>query len=439
MRRPAPQELLRRRPLVEPRHESPARAHVAVASAFALAVVVGSVGCSSRSASSALAAPFDGGAGDPADVPLDGVTREQVALFDEGDELFDLTLRDYDGLGPLYTRTSCGACHEGAARGPGFVQKMSVVLADGVTAADDQTSTLPFGNTVHPLVTAGAKTPIVPPPGDARVKVTTRVGPPVLGRGYLEAILDAEIERVAAEEALRTDGVHGRVNHVVYASEESADTSFHAHKKGDVVIGRFGLKARIGTLDDFTADAMQGDMGITSPLRPQEIPNPDGLTDDLRPGVDVTLDSVNKRAIYMRLVAIPRRSASAAGGALFARATCDACHVPSLKTRADYPIAPLAGIDAPVYTDLLLHDMGDALADGTRAIDGEATSRDWRTAPLIGLRFSRSFLHDGRARSIREAILLHDGSGSEANASVRRFAALSPEDQATLVDFVGEL
>src|SRR5204862_462561 len=82
---------------------------------------------------------------------------------------------------------------------------------------------------------------------------------------------DAEIERVAAEEAGRDDGTHGRINHVVYASESNPDTRYHRHAKGDVVIGRFGLKARIGTLDDFTADALQGDMGITNPLRPGEL------------------------------------------------------------------------------------------------------------------------------------------------------------------------
>src|SRR5262249_7128579 len=122
--------------------------------------------------------PSNSGTGDPFDVPIDGVTHEQVLSFYEGDELFGLALRDYDGLGPLYTRTSCGACHSDATRGPGLVQKMSVVEADGVTASPDQ-SKLPYGNTVHPLMTAGATTPIVPPVGDSSIKVTTRIGPPV--------------------------------------------------------------------------------------------------------------------------------------------------------------------------------------------------------------------------------------------------------------------
>ena len=386
----------------------------------------------------------DGGTGgatetfqpDSFDVPIDGIDAAQEKVFLEGDNLFDLVLHEADGLGPLYTRAACGACHETGVRGPGSVQKMVVVEADGVTTAADQ-SKLPFGHTVHPLTAAGATTPILPP-DDPSVKVTLRVGPPILGRGYLEAIDDASILAREAEQSLRSDLIHGRVNHVVYSSEPNPDPTFNAHKKGDMVIGRFGTKARIATLDEFTADALQGDMGVTSPLRPDEILNPDGLTDDLKQGVDVTADSVNKRAMYVRLTAIPgRKGLTDAGQALFAQAKCDVCHAPSMKTSADYPIAVLAGIDAPVYTDMLLHDMGDALADGM--IDGEAQSRDWRTAPLLGLRFNKTFLHDGRAHTVEEAISLHAGEGSEAAESVAIYKGLSAGDHDALLAFVSAL
>jgi CxxC motif-containing protein (DUF1111 family) len=314
---------------------------------------------------------------------------------------------------------------------------MSVVEDDGVTTASDQ-SKLAFGHTLHPLLAAGASTPILPPDGDPSVKVTIRVGPPVLGRGYMEAVLDSEILRVASEQAERSDAIHGRVNHVVYASEANPDTRFHTHQKGDTVIGRFGLKARIATLDDFTADALQGDMGITSPLRPTELPNPDGLMDDRKPGVDTSIDNVNARAMYMRLLAIPKRAElGARGEQLFDDTHCSVCHVPSLKTRPDYPIALLAGVDAPIFSDLLLHDMGDGLADGM--IDGEARSRDWRTAPLIGLRFNKTFLHDGRARTVEEAIAEHDVPGSEASASLHLFAQLAASDRQVLLDYVDTL
>ncbi len=412
--------------------------------ALALSALAACSGDPSASTGGSGGTGGDGGTGgatetfqpDSFDVPIDGIDAAQTKVFLEGDNLFDLVLHEADGLGPLYTRAACGACHETGVRGPGSVQKMVVVEADGVTTAADQ-SKLPFGHTVHPLTTAGATTPILPP-DDPSVKVTLRVGPPILGRGYLEAIDDASILAREAEQSLRSDMIHGRVNHVVYSSEPNPDPTFNAHKKGDMVIGRFGTKARIATLDEFTADALQGDMGVTSPLRPDEILNPDGLTDDLKQGVDVTADSVNKRAMYIRLTAIPgRKGLTDAGQALFAQAKCDVCHAPSMKTSADYPIAVLAGIDASVYTDMLLHDMGDALADGM--IDGEAQSRDWRTAPLLGLRFNKTFLHDGRAHTVEEAILLHAGEGSEAAESVAIYEGLSAEDNAALLAFVSAL
>ena len=378
----------------------------------------------------------------PKDKPIDGLTEEQTKAFNQGDYLFDLNLRTGDGLGPLYTRNNCGACHTSALRGPGTVTKMSVVEADNITPAADQ-SKLAFGHTVHPLLAAGATKPILPPPDDPTVRVTFRMGPPVLGRGYMEAIEDSEIERIESEQAGRSDGIHGRINHVVYASEANPDTSFHQHQKGDTVIGRFGVKARIATLDDFAADALQGDMGITSPLRPEEFANPDGLLDDLKPGVDVTAESVNFRANYTRMLSIPRAKKlsdeAQKGKAIFEAASCSVCHAPSLHTRSDYPIGALADLDAAVYTDFLLHDMGDDLADGLEGVDGEAGPRDWRTSPLIGMSFFKSFLHDGRAKSIEDAIVAHGSTGSEAAGAVAAFQALSPDDAAALIAFVTSL
>lgn len=375
------------------------------------------------------------------DIPVPGISEEWQAAFNAGDIAFSTPLREADGLGPLYSRASCDACHAEALRGPGGVEKMSVVLADRATPDPDQ-SRLGHGHTVRPLTTAGATTPILPPEGDPAVKVTLRVGPPVIGRGYVEAVLDSEIERVAAEQLARGGPVRGRVNHVKYGSTTSADARFHTLTAGSDAIGRFGLKARVPTLDDFTADAFQGDLGITSPLRPAELPNPDGLTDDDHPGVDVELGSVVSRATYLRLLAIPSRHLPAGGAELFASTGCAECHVPSLRTRADYPVEPLADIEAPLYSDLLLHDMGDDLADGLPTapdLDGEAGSRDWRTPPLIGLRYFRTFLHDGRATSLEAAVLGHRGPGSEANDAVSRFLALSAESHRALLQFVEEL
>jgi CxxC motif-containing protein (DUF1111 family) len=400
-------------------------------------------GCSG-SDDSGSSEPAPGSQATPADAvdgPILGLDLALEREFNDGDLSFGTPLRDVDGLGPLYTRSSCAACHDSGVRGPGLVQKMAIVEADGVTPALDQ-SKLAFGHTVHPLTAGGGHSPIVPPIGESNVKVSERLGPPVIGRGYLEAVADSEIERVAGEQSERGDAVKGRVNYVSYASEPNSDKRFHDYRPGDKVIGRFGLKARVATLDDFTADAFQGDMGITSPLRPREILNPDGLEDDAKPGVDVSFASVNRRAMYLRLLAIPIRRTSAEGAELFARAACTACHVESLRTRADYPVAELADIDAPIYSDLLLHRMGRNLADGLPAaadIDGDAGSFEWRTAPLIGLRFNRTFMHDGRASDVEAAIVAHRGEGSEANASVDAFDALTTAERATLLEFVRAL
>ena len=367
------------------------------------------------------------------DVPLDGLSAADVARFKLGDELFDLPFRAPDGLGPYFIRSSCGACHSEGSRGPGLVQKMAIVEADGITASADQ-SALPYGHTLRTGLTAGAMTPLTAPQLP-NVLVSIRLGPPVFGRGYLEAIEDAEILRVAGEQAQRGDAIHGVVPMSTFASVSSGD-GYSSYQLGDPVIGRFGVKARVATLDDFTADAFQGDMGMTTPMRPTELANPDNLTDDQRAGVDLDQEHVDKVAFYLRRIAIPKRlNLPERGPALFDQVQCSGCHVPAMHTRADYPIEQLRDIDAPVYTDLLLHDMGDALADGM--VDGGADSRAWRTAPLIGLRFSPMlYLHDGRAASVTDAILQHAG---EAQAAADAFRALSPADQDILVAFVEAL
>lgn len=368
------------------------------------------------------------------DVPIDGLGAADDAKFNDGDELFDLPFLPADGLGPLYVRTACGSCHNEGSRGPGVVKKMAVVTADGVTAAADQ-SALTYGHTIRDSLAAGATTPLDPPAGLANVFVTTRLGPAVLGRGYVEAVDDAEIQRMETSQAARTDGIHGKRNLVAFASAMTPDAAFDNHKLGDMVVGRFGLKARIATLDDFAADAFQGDMGLTTPMRPTELPNPDGLTDDLRAGVDLDIDHINEVAFYMRRIAIPKRvNLTQRGTDLFTQVNCAVCHAPSLHTRADYPIPQLANIDAPIYTDLLLHDMGKDLADGQT--DGSADSFAWRTAPLIGMRFASNYLHDGRAHNVRDAILAHAG---EAAGAVQAFQALSADDQQLLVQFVEAL
>jgi CxxC motif-containing protein (DUF1111 family) len=225
---------------------------------------------------------------------------------------------------------------------------------------------------------------------------------------------------------------------VTYQSEGSVDPTFHRTRKGDRVVGRFGVKARVGYLDDFAADAFQGDLGLTSPLRPVEPSNPDGLTDDLKPGVDVDAPSLAFVADYLRLLRLPaRRARNGPGAQAFEKATCDVCHVPALRTRSDVPVPPLAGVDVPLYTDVLLHDLGPSFSDGL--VEGDASPTEFKTPPLVGLRFFRSFLHDGRAATLDDAIRLHGGEGSEARASVDAYRALPDAEREALLDFLSSL
>jgi CxxC motif-containing protein (DUF1111 family) len=399
----------------------------------ALPFVLAVVGCSNPTTPPKILVSEDS-----SDLPLKGASDDQLARFKTGDALFDIVYHDGDGLGPDYIRTSCGSCHASAARGPGSVQKMALVDSDGVTPLPDQ-SALSYGHTVRPYFAGGATDALLPPAGMPQVKLSMRMGVAVFGRGYIDAVDDAEIERVEAEQAQRGDGIHGHINRVTFTSEANPDTRYHQHYKGQTgLIGRFGLKARIATIDDFAADASQGDMSITSPMRPDELANPDGKTDDDKPGIDVPIETINALADYMRLLEIPKRMLPAGNGpALFAAAACATCHAPSLRTRADYPIAQLAGIAAPLFSDLLVHDMGSELADGL--VDGTAGSRQWRTAPLIGLRHFQNYLHDGRAHSVEEAILAHDGAGSEGHVAVDAYRALSDADRAVLIAYVSSL
>lgn len=346
-------------------------------------------------------------------LPLSTLSSEELDRFKQGDALFEATIRESDGLGPLYVRDACSACHAGDGRGPGLVTKVVPVEANTTVAP----RLLPYGPTERPYTSAGAKIPLLAP-RDASLRVVSRLPPAVFGRGYLEAIADAEIERLAQLAGRRQGSARGRLNRL-----------------HDGRIGRFGIKARLASLRDFAAEALNGDMGVTSPLRPEEPAGPEGLRDDDKPGVDFTLEQVELLGEYVRALQIPeRRAQGEAGRALFEKALCAQCHVPALSTSADYPIRALSAVKAEVYTDLLLHDMGSALADGVTE-DG-AGPREFRTAPLIGLRFLPRLLHDGRAETVEAAILAHGEADSEARDSVASFRALAAAERGALIKFV---
>lgn len=356
---------------------------------------------------------------DRADVPIQGISESLLARFRAGDELFEAMFREVDGLGPVYARASCGDCHAGDGRGPGLV--MRVGRLDPNVSDERMRELLPFGDMERPYAIGAAK-PLLLNVGP-ELKKSPRLPPPVFGRGYIEAVDDASIE---AQFALARPGgsISGRIARIEDGPERSSR------------IGRFGLKARTADLTAFTAEALHGDMGLTSSRHPEEPSSENELTSDGKPGIDVSDEQVAMLADYVRLLALPPRISKSdrEGALLFAQLDCSGCHVPSLRTRANYPIAQLADIDAPLYSDLLLHDMGEELSDGIK--EGAAEAREWRTAPLIGLRFQNAFLHDGRASSVEEAILLHGGADSEGGPSKAAFVSLDRAQQQALVRFV---
>lgn len=371
--------------------------------------------CSSRSE----APPLELVSADVPDVELAALDPALHLSFARGDARFDAPFLESEGLGPHYVHRACVACHEDDARGPGVVRRLR---SNGTP--------LPFGDVVRPRVTDGA-TPVLARDGDIE---SVRLPLAVFGRGLLEAIDDDTILAWESAQRSGTDGIHGRAARLPTAEPMASSLGASAP-----ALGRFGHKARSATLEAFVADALHSDMGLTSAARPNEVIDADeGL--DARPGIDVPDDVVRDLVAYVRLLSLPARAEASdheVGAARFAEVGCATCHVPEARTRADHPIAALRDRAVSLYTDLLLHDLGEGLDDGIR--EGAASGREWRTAPLIGLRFLRGLLHDGRAADVVQAIEAHASPGSEANAVVARYHDLDEADRTRLVRFVEAL
>lgn len=377
-------------------------------------------------------------AGDIMDGPLADATTEELAAFVRGDEAFGRAFTPREGLGPIFNNVSCAACHSGDGRGRpenGFFR---------FSVGDDLAAHL-GGPQVQDRAIAGA----VPESLPAGVEWSFRMPPPVFGVGLIEAIPEAVILALADPDDADGDGVSGRPNFVVPAdfvpaTEPGGFVPDEDFPDGRPRLGRFGRKAQVSSLLLQVAKAYHEDMGVTNDFLPIENVNPQvSPTVAVDAVADPELSEAELRSVlaYIRLLAPPAPGAATdrreEGRVLFTAIGCATCHVPELRTGVN---ASAALSDRPVrlYSDLLLHDMGDELADGRP--DGDATGREWKTAPLWGLRVMREFLngdaflmHDGRARSVEEAILLH---GGEAARSRALFAELSAADRAALLDFV---
>ncbi len=384
------------------------------------------------------------------------------ALFRDGWVTAPSSTDTRDGLGPVFNARSCVACHErdGRGRPPEVGEQMfSMLIRLSVPGASEQGAPLPepvYGGQLQPQGVLG-----VPYEGRAQVAYeeqdglrapsysfddlsfgpladdvlfSPRVAPPVFGLGLLEAVPEATIEALADPEDIDGDGISGRPNRVWDVQSNTLQ------------LGRFGWKANQPSLRQQTAGAFNGDIGITSDLFPTEDCSEDqtecqsatrGGAPEL---LEVILDNV---AFYTASLAVPARRAPQEhqeGEALFETFGCAACHIPSLQT-GDYPELPeLSNQLIHPFTDLLLHDLGPALADGRP--DFEANGREWRTPPLWGIGLTQTvhghsyLLHDGRARNLEEAILWH---GGEAQASRDAFRDAASKDRAALIRFLESL
>jgi CxxC motif-containing protein (DUF1111 family) len=369
--------------------------------------------------------------GERFDQPMEGLDNGELGDFQDGQTQFRKSFTITEGLGPVFNNVSCASCHSGDGRGTTdnilvrFSRGTNLIPAEG-------------GPQIQDRAIPGAVVEQLP----AGVDVSLRMPPPVFGVGLIEALTDSVILSHADPGDSDGDGISGRANMVtpppyVPATEPGGGSGPR--------VGRFSRKAQVSSLFEQTVTAYHQDIGITSealrvdnvnPLTPPGYPNPDRAPDP-----EVGGGQVNDVIQYMRMLNPPSpgewTDQRVQGQALFTAAQCTKCHVPTMHT-GPHEIDALADRDVTLYSDLLLHDLGDALADNRP--DGSADGREWRTAPLWGMRIAREFLngkllllHDGRAHSVAEAIELH---GGEAAAARDAYVAMTSAERAALIDFV---
>lgn len=357
---------------------------------------------------------------------LVGLTAAQLALFTGGREEFEAVETVEGGLGPIFNGTSCAGCHSAGAIGGASTNTVTRFgrVVDGKFDPLDALG----GSLLQALAINPAIQEVVPPQANV---VAKRLSTPLFGAGLMEAVPDADILLSALRP--QPDGVRGRAAIITDVVS------------GKSRVGRYGWKAQQATLLAFAGDAYLNEMGVTSRLFPREnAPNGNqellAIWDQVPDvedavGPDGTSD-IDHAADFMRLLAPPaplRMTAAAlAGGRVFDRINCSACHTPALFTGAS-PVAALAHKPVPLYSDLLLHDMGK-LGDGIE--QGPAKMTEMRTAPLWGLRLRGAFLHDGRATTVDAAVRAHEGQGA---ASRNRYNALSATERQQLLAFLGSI
>jgi CxxC motif-containing protein (DUF1111 family) len=409
------------------------------------------------------------------------ISLDNMLMFSAGNAFFNQAWTEApssnesrDGLGPLFNARSCSACHfkDGRGRPPldGEVDFTSMLLRIGTGGLAPDGTPLPdpvYGDQLQP---AGAGD--VPGEGAPRVRysaiageyadgtgyelsaptydieapshgplaadlrISPRVAPAMIGMGLLQAIPERRLDELADPDDADGDGISGRINRVWDVAAQA------------LAVGRFGWKAEQPSVRQQAAGAFIGDLGITSSMFPEQQCTEAELECQgaLGGGDPEISDRLFERVVrYSELLAVPARSTFAEanvlrGKARFGELGCSGCHTPSHRTSDAAELVEVRDQLIWPYTDLLLHDMGDALSDQRPTYAASGT--EWRTPPLWGLghyvvvnRHDR-LLHDGRARGVAEAILWH---GGEAEAAKQGFVGLPAEDRLDLIAFVESL
>lgn len=364
------------------------------------------------------------------DGPIEGLTQEQHRIFLRGDKAFnDDVFSAGNGLGPKFVATSCGSCHAGDGKGHPFTTLTRFGQSD--TMANQY---LHLGGPQLQQRAIPGFEPEQIPAGASFSKFTP---PANTGLGLLEAVPDATILALADQNDSDGDGISGRPNWIKIPG-------YCQFREGTVerngkYIGRFGKKAAVYDLQQQTANAYNQDMGINSTYEAYNTYN--GLEVD----PEVSNQTVQDVIFYLQTLKAPVQRNQEdgqviAGRQIFINISCSKCHTPELTTGPS-SITALSKKTFFPYTDLLLHDMGQGLNDGYT--EGTALTAEWRTPALWGLGLSKNsqggevfLMHDGRARSIEEAILLH---GGESANSKNLFQQLSQADKARMIKFLESL
>ena len=412
--------------------------------------------------------------------PAANLQEERRASFFVGHSFFNenwvvapASTAGRDGLGPLFNARSCSACHLRDGRGqPPAPREPMVAMLMRISVPGSGSHNEPLPDRTYGGQIQGQSIPGVPPEADVHVRyeempgqfgdgekfslrkpsysvtnlgygplekgvmLSPRIASAMIGMGLLEAVPEKTLHTLADQQQSAGNGIAGRINFVWDRT---------VAKK---VPGRFGWKAEQPTVLQQIATAFVEDIGITSTVMPQENYTGRQRICAQQPGgghPEVSDKILHDVVAYTCTLGVPARRnwndpVVLRGKALFAQANCATCHVPGLQTGECREFPELSNQTIRPYTDLLLHDMGEALADHRPVFD--ASGRDWRTAPLWGIGLVAKvnghtcFLHDGRARNFAEAILWH---GGEAESARETFRNLPKADRDALIVFLQSL